>query len=154
MKIGASQATDYRKDYAGYSTTNDKSKNEFYDRLSSELEKSGSDKTEKRSDSEENTDIISTDKNDLLAAIHSRISEIAEKVENGNTEPSYQIGGQSFNAKEWSELIEKIDKNIEQIQADQEEREEKQQKEKILTKELEYELKYKSLAEDKEESGN
>lgn len=47
------------------------------------------------------------------------------KIKNGDTEPTYQIGGQSFTEEEWKKLVEKIDKNIEQIQAEQAEHSEK-----------------------------
>lgn len=62
----------------------------------------------------------------------------AEKLENGETEPSFQIGGQSFTEKEWNGLIDKIDKYIEQVRAEQAERVEKQKEEEL---EKEQELK-------------
>ncbi|MDO5575260.1 MAG: hypothetical protein Q4G60_14920 [bacterium] len=55
--------------------------------------------------------------------------QIKEKIKNGETEPTYQIGGQSFTETEWKKLIEKIDKDIEKIQEEQAERLEKEQAE-------------------------
>lgn len=59
-------------------------------------------------------------------------------LKNGETEPSFQIGGQSFTEKEWNRLIDKIDKYIEQVRAEQAERVEKQKEEEL---EKEQELK-------------
>ena len=55
--------------------------------------------------------------------------QIKEKIKNGETEPTYQIGGQSFTEAEWKKLIEKMDKDIEQIKEEQAERLEKQKEE-------------------------
>ena len=40
---------------------------------------------------------------------------VKDKIENGETETSYQIGGQSFTEKEWEKLISKIDESIDTI---------------------------------------
>ena len=47
--------------------------------------------------------------------------QIKEKIMNGDTEPTYQLGGQTFTEAEWKKLIEKMDKNIDAIKAEQEE---------------------------------
>ena len=57
--------------------------------------------------------------------------KVKEKIKNGETEPTYQIGGQTFTESEWEKLIEKMDKNIEQIQAEQADRLEKQNAEEV-----------------------
>ena len=38
-----------------------------------------------------------------------KINEIFVKIQNGDTEPSYQIGSQSFTEKEWEEFIDRFD---------------------------------------------
>ena len=65
-------------------------------------------------------------KKDYSKFLEQYAEQIKEKIKNGETEPTYQIGGQSFNEEEWKKLVEKIDKDIEQIQAEQAERLEKQ----------------------------
>lgn len=57
--------------------------------------------------------------------------EIAEKIQNGETELTYQIGSQSFTVKEWNKFIDKIDKDIDAIQPEQKERIKKQQDENM-----------------------
>lgn len=57
-----------------------------------------------------------------------------EKIEKGETEPKYQIGGQSFTEKEWNQLIEKMDKAIDEFKAEQKERIKKQDEERELKK--------------------
>lgn len=108
MRIGAARTTDYSKAYAGYSA-----------------------EAEKASETD-------AGKEDLWAIFYGKVSEMAEKLENGETEPSFQIGGQSFTEKEWNGLIDKIDKYIEQVRAEQAERVEKQKEEEL---EKEQELK-------------
>lgn len=88
---------------------------------------------EKWSDNVEETSGIESGKNDMCTVFHSKISEMAEKLENGDTEPTYQIGGQSFTEEEWEKIVEKIDKDIEQIQAEQAERLERQKTEQVST---------------------
>lgn len=138
MRIGASRTTDYRKAYAGYSTADNSRTDDFYDDLLFASEKSDSAEAEKASETD-------AGKEDLWAVFHGKVSEMAEKLENGETEPSFQIGGQSFTEKEWNRLIDKIDKYIEQVRAEQAERVEKQKEEKFekerkLKKEQEYRL--------------
>lgn len=41
--------------------------------------------------------------------LQERIQELSEKIQNGETEPSYQIGAQSFSLKEWDEFLAKFD---------------------------------------------
>lgn len=62
---------------------------------------------------------------------------VKDKIENGETETSYQIGGQSFTEKEWEKLISKIDKSIdtikEEVKAEAEQEKEKAEQEKLRT---------------------
>lgn len=46
---------------------------------------------------------------DYQEFFQNKINEIYEKVQNGETEPSFQIGAQSFTEKEWDEFLEKFD---------------------------------------------
>lgn len=41
--------------------------------------------------------------------IRNRIEEMTEKLKNGDTQTSYQIGAQSFTEKEWDTFIDKFD---------------------------------------------
>ncbi len=54
-------------------------------------------------------------KKDYSKFLEQYAEQIKEKIKNGETEPTYQIGGQSFTEEEWKKLVEKIDKDIEQI---------------------------------------
>lgn len=67
---------------------------------------------------------------DQLASVLSSWADRVERIKNGESEPSYQTGGQSFSEKEWKQLIGKLDKNIEGIKKEQKERFEKQKEEK------------------------
>lgn len=71
---------------------------------------------------------------ELMDCISDKKKEIAKKFENGETEPSFSIGAQSFTVKEWDRLIAKIDKNIEAIREEQEQRKEKLEKEALEKK--------------------
>lgn len=45
-----------------------------------------------------------------------KMSELLVKIQNGDTEPSYQIGAQSFTEKEWDEFLEQFDSVEDAIQ--------------------------------------
>lgn len=69
---------------------------------------------------------------ELMECIRSKKNEIAEKLKNGETEPTFAIGAESYTCKEWDNLIKKVDKNLDAIKKEQEERKEafeKKQKE-------------------------
>lgn len=83
---------------------------------------------------------------DLMQALRDKMSEMEEKIKNGDTEPTFPIGGQTFTAKQWDKLIEKIDHSIEDIKKEQEERIEKQKEKIELT-----EQQVKELMEDNTE---
>ena len=61
--------------------------------------------------SSEESESIQTD---MLNVIQDKMREIQTKLENGETDPTFQIGGRSFTDKQWKELIHKIDKFQEQ----------------------------------------
>ncbi len=53
---------------------------------------------------------------DYTKILKEKMNEIIDKIKNGDTEVSYQIGAQSFTEKEWEELLEKFDSIEEAIQ--------------------------------------
>jgi flagellar biosynthesis regulator FlaF len=46
---------------------------------------------------------------DFMQQIRDKKEEILEKVKKGDTEPSFQIGSQSFTQKEWDKLLKAFD---------------------------------------------
>ena len=58
-----------------------------------------------------------------------KMEEIVEKIKNGDTEQSFQIGGQSFSVKEWDKLMKGVDKAIDSMKEASEEAGEKKQEE-------------------------
>lgn len=75
--------------------------------------------------------IAGMSRQELMACISDKKNEIAEKIKNGETEPSFIIGGASYTAKEWDRLLAKVDKNNERVQKEQEERKEALEKEAL-----------------------
>lgn len=63
----------------------------------------------------------------LMDCISEKKKEIARKVQNGETEPKFSIGAESYTVKEWDKLIAKVDKNNEEVRKEQ--RKEAQEKE-------------------------
>ena len=53
---------------------------------------------------------------DYAKILEEKINEIFAKIQNGDTEASYQIGSQSFTEKEWEEFLDKFDTAQEAIQ--------------------------------------
>ena len=53
---------------------------------------------------------------DYSEYLRQKIDEIFVKIQNGDTEPTYQIGSQSFTEKEWEEFLDKFDSIEEAIQ--------------------------------------
>ena len=53
---------------------------------------------------------------DYAKILEEKINEIFIKIQNGDTEPTYQIGSQSFTEKEWEEFLGKFDSIEEAIQ--------------------------------------
>ena len=52
-----------------------------------------------------------------MEAIREQIEEIQEKIENGEINETFQIGGQSFTVEEWNEFLEKFDSIQEVLEA-------------------------------------
>lgn len=57
-------------------------------------------------------------------------SDLAQKIQNGETEPSFQIGGKAFTQKEWDKIVDHVDKEIDVIKEEQKLRQEKMDEEK------------------------
>lgn len=51
-----------------------------------------------------------------VKVLEEKINEIFVKIQNGDTEPTYQIGAQAFTEKEWEEFLDKFDSIEEAIQ--------------------------------------
>lgn len=64
----------------------------------------------------ESRDVDTRPEEDYHKFISEKINEILEKIRNGETEPTYQIGAQSFTEKEWDKFLEKFDSIEETIQ--------------------------------------
>lgn len=75
--------------------------------------------------------IAGMSRQELMACIGEKKKEIEQKLENGETEPTFSIGASSFTAKEWDKLIDKVDKNLEAVRKEQEQRKEAQEKEAL-----------------------
>ena len=61
------------------------------------------------------SDISNMSRQELYACIADKKNEMKEKVEKGEIEESFCIGGNSYTNKEWKKLIERVDKNIEEV---------------------------------------
>lgn len=64
---------------------------------------------------------------ELLSCIDAKKNEIAEKLQKGETQESFAIGGSSFTSNEWDKLIGKVDSQIDEIKEEQKQRREKQE---------------------------
>lgn len=73
---------------------------------------------------------------ELMNCISEKKKEIAEKVKNGETEPTFAIGAESYTAKEWDKLIAKVDKNNGAVRREQEQRKEAWEKEFLEEKKI------------------
>lgn len=66
-------------------------------------------------------------RSELLSSISARKNEIAEKLQKGETQESFEIGESSFTNSEWDKLISKVDSQIDEIKEEQKLRKEKQE---------------------------
>ena len=75
---------------------------------------------------------------ELLEKMQNKMQEMFTKIENGDTEETYQIGSQSFTEKEWNQFLKKFDSLEEAIQemmkAEQEQRMKEAEKQELLEK--------------------
>lgn len=80
--------------------------------------------------------IAGMSRQELMDCISEKKKEIAKKVQNGETEPVFSIGAESYTAKEWDNLIAKVDKNNGTVRKEQEQRKEAQEKEELEEKKI------------------
>lgn len=74
---------------------------------------------------------------DYAKFLEEKINEIFVKIQNGDTEPTYQIGAQSFTENEWGEFLDKFDSVEEAIQElMKEEQERKEAEEDVVINDL------------------
>lgn len=80
--------------------------------------------TKKRTTScEKKFEMNSKDKTaECMAFLRKKSEEILEKLRNGETEVSYQIGAESYTEKEWDKLLKKFDDIQEDVRRKMEER--------------------------------
>lgn len=91
----------------------------------------GNTKQNEHADSKESTD--------YQKFLMEKKEEILEKIRNGNTEATYQIGAQSFTETEWDKFLENFDETEEVIRELMRERHEKQEAEQIEKERIEKE---------------
>lgn len=58
---------------------------------------------------------------EIMQILHGKSEEMYEKIKNGETEPSYQIGKCSFTEKQWDKMLEKFDEVQEMFRKQREE---------------------------------
>lgn len=82
------------------------------------------------------------DRNGLMEELCKYKEEILEKVNKGDTEPSFSIGASSFTLKQWDKLMNYVDKAIDDMQDKVDAEEEKQEKKKdnMITEQMLEEL--------------
>ena len=80
--------------------------------------------------------IAGLSRQELMDCISEKKKDIAKKVQNGETEPKFSIGADSYTVKEWDKLISKVDKNNEEVRKEQEQRKETQEKEDLEEKKI------------------
>ncbi len=72
---------------------------------------------------------------ECMTFLREKSEEILEKLRNGETEISYQIGGESYTEKEWDKLLKKFDDIQEDVRRKMEKRikrlEEKEEEKRI-----------------------
>ena len=66
---------------------------------------------------EDSSDNKPLTREEMMQKLHVKINEIYKKIQNGDTEPTYQIGGQTYTEKEWDKLLEKFDSIQEAIRS-------------------------------------
>ena len=71
-------------------------------------------------------------KAEMRHIIDNRMDYLAEKIKNGDTEISYQIGASSFTEREWNKIIEKYDDIQEKLKEMKAQEREKREKNKMI----------------------
>ncbi len=73
---------------------------------------------------------------EMRQIIDDRIEYLTEKIKNGDTEVSYQIGASSFTEREWNKIIEKYDEIQEELKEMMREEQEKREDKKVLKEKI------------------
>lgn len=81
----------------------------FMDRLRREGQKDAGEEEPETAVVEKNDESKISGTDEMMQKIHEEMEQILEKMENGETEPSYQIGSRSFTEREWDRLLEEFD---------------------------------------------
>lgn len=77
---------------------------------------------------------------EMFERIAERTQEIYEKIKNNDTEPSFQIGSQSFTVREWDKLLERFDAVQKETREKMRQEQEKRQKEAIIKEQRKKEI--------------
>ncbi len=77
---------------------------------------------------------------DIQSIIQNKILELKNKLENGETEPTYQIGSRALTKKEWDNLIYKVDSALEKDENKAENESEEKKEEAIKAKDREQKI--------------
>ena len=72
-----------------------------------------------------------SDDTDYHELLRKKTQEMFEKLQNGETEPTYQTGAGSYTVKEWRKLIDRVDAVEDKLKEEQELREEKIKEEQM-----------------------
>ena len=70
-------------------------------------------------------------KEELMQSLNDKKNELYKKLQDGNTETTFQIGGQSFSLKEWDKLLEKFDAVQDSLKAVNEEDKDSEEKKSV-----------------------
>ena len=70
--------------------------------------------------------------NQAIAELQKRKTEIQNRLQNGQSQDSTTIGGNSFTEDEWKKIIQKMDEYLTEVKQEQKERFEKRDKEKEI----------------------
>ncbi len=90
---------------------------EFYGSFIEKLEQLS--KTEAAEEDKQKTSWYTPE--EIMQILHGKSEEMYEKIKNGETEPSYQIGKCSFTEKQWDKMLEKFDEVQEMFRKQREE---------------------------------
>ena len=112
--VDACYAQNYGVQNRGCSTSGKSSVNGFMGKVIS-LSTSSSDEKQTGITEKGDRGSFADNNMDYQRIISERRNEIYEKLKNGDTEESYQIGGSSFTEKEWDKLLSEVDDITEEM---------------------------------------
>ena len=76
--------------------------------------------------------VTKTTRIQAIAELQKRKTEIQNRLQNGQSQDSTTIGGNSFTEDEWKKIIQKMDEYLTEVKQEQKERFEKRDKEKEI----------------------